>query len=624
MSIHPKPVWALAGMLLMSVAHGAASDATCGVQESTFALLTKENPSVPAGGIETYAEPAWTIASPKDGDSESAQKETWALLMADTPALKRASRISVSLSASEQRAIGAIECEDCEPLEADPRRLQVGVVKTTAHPISVDAVVKNRVATGSTIDLAGGYAWATQVVSDGATALRVHFKNVDLPDSAALFVYNEVGEVFGPYTDRGPNGTGEFWSNTVTGEQIFVQLRILEARNLKNASAKGFEIGGVVHLGLRFLIPKFLRPTASEKAFCSFNAPCVEDGSCFNSGDWGAINSVRNGVAHIQFVSGGGSFICSGGLLNDTDSTTQVPLFLTANHCISTSSEANSLEAYWRFRTSSCGGSCFSARGNVPRTLGATLLRSSSSSDYSLMQLSQSPPSGSTFLGWTTANAANTNNLELYRLSHPKGAPQAYSKHRVTTSAGTCGSIPRGRFIYSRDIEGATEGGSSGSPVLTASGQVVGQLFGACGSSPSEACNSADNATVDGALASYFSSVSQWLDPDTGGGGGPGAETMSVSSIQLNLSRWWSYYRANATVTVVDENGAPVSGARVTGNFRGDFRSTRSGTTNSQGRVTIRSAWRWRATDAEFCVTGITHPSLTYDSSSNAETCETN
>jgi hypothetical protein len=86
----------------------------------------------------------------------------------------------------------------------------------------------------------------------------------------------------------------------------------------------------------------------------------------------------------------------------------------------------------------------------------------------------------------------------------------------VDTSAVTCQSLPRGSFIYSRDTIGATEGGSSGSPVLNGNGQIVGQLYGACGFNLSDVCDSESNATVDGAFASYYSQVAPYL-----AGGGP-------------------------------------------------------------------------------------------------------
>ncbi|MGD8376416.1 MAG: hypothetical protein PVF68_09755 [Acidobacteriota bacterium] len=42
---------------------------------------------------------------------------------------------------------------------------------------------------------------------------------------------------------------------------------------------------------------------------------------------------------------------------------------------------------------------------------------------------------------------------------------------------------------------------------------MVGQLSGACGYNPSNACDSVSNATVDGAFASCYSQIAGYLDP---------------------------------------------------------------------------------------------------------------
>jgi hypothetical protein len=114
-------------------------------------------------------------------------------------------------------------------------------------------------------------------------------------------------------------------------------------------------------------------------------------------------------------------------------------------------------------------------------------------------------------MGWSTADVAFADATPLYRVSHPAGAPQAYSSHQVSTSAGTCSSWPRGPWIYSRDVTGATEGGSSGSPVVNSGGLVVGQLSGGCGTNIGDNCDAVNNATVDGAFAAYYDQVAPWL-----------------------------------------------------------------------------------------------------------------
>ena len=100
----------------------------------------------------------------------------------------------------------------------------------------------------------------------------------------------------------------------------------------------------------------------------------------------------------------------------------------------------------------------------------------------------------------------------------------------VDTSKPTCQTLSRGNFIYSRDTLGGTEGGSSGSPVVNGSSQIVGQLYGACGFNVNDACDSASNATVDGAFAASFPLLAPFLNPGTGGGCGAKGTSCTTAS----------------------------------------------------------------------------------------------
>ena len=218
----------------------------------------------------------------------------------------------------------------------------------------------------------------------------------------------------------------------------------------------------------------------------------------------------------MRWISGAFIYICSGGLIADTDNGSEIPYFLTANHCLSNSNAASNLEAFFDYRMS-CGGSCPAGTFDpapAPKTTGATVEATGKKGDFTLLRLSETPPAGSVYLGWNSAPIASNNGAALHRISHPSGAPQGYSEHAVDANIGTCLNTPRGQFIYSDDVFGATEGGSSGAPVVNASGEIVGQLTGCCGvggGNCNDVCN-ANNHTIDGAFAFYFSNVEPFLD----------------------------------------------------------------------------------------------------------------
>jgi hypothetical protein len=219
----------------------------------------------------------------------------------------------------------------------------------------------------------------------------------------------------------------------------------------------------------------------------------------------------------MEWISGAYIITCTGGLIADTDNSTQRNLFLTANHCISKSRDAASMETYFFYTTSSCNGEC-PPWPSTPHTIGATLLATSRDGDFTLLELNEDPPSGTTFLGWNNSPIADSNGADLYRVSNPNYGPQVYSHHEVNATTETCRGLPRGEFIYSDDVEGATDGGSSGSPVVNSSGEIVGQLYGCCGYNCADVCaGPPTNSTVDGALAFYYANVAEFLDPDGGG-----------------------------------------------------------------------------------------------------------
>ncbi|MFC2146152.1 trypsin-like peptidase domain-containing protein [Acidobacteriota bacterium] len=538
--------------------------------------------------------------------------ETYNWLRSEAASLSPGSFITVKVSGEELAELNSYECETC----ARSQKLRVGLVK----PVGVQFSFRSLDSVERTAD--GGMVWTAAVESPGATALRMHFTNFSLPGNAALYIYGLNGEAFGPYTGLGHANSGEFWSHTITGPVAYVQVRHFGPISEKDLRSISFDIESAGYLSEKFLIP-FLQhqDTAIEgisgvREHCPDNEDCVEDASCYSGG---AIGDAKYAAAAMQWVAGAWIYMCSGGLIADTDTGSQIPYFLTANHCISKARAAGALECYFQYATASCGGTCLPIE-NFPRTLGSDIIHTSRDGDHTLLQLRENPPSGSVYLGWTNQPVATADGTQLFRISHPSGMPQAYSKHEVDSQDIECSSLPIGEFIYSYDLVGATEGGSSGSPVMNLSGQIVGQLYGACGTTL-EVCDAENNRTVDGAFAFYFADVEPFLDPGTG----PGGDEMHVHDITLSLKSAGPNNTCKATVTIVDENGNPVEGATVTGIFSGDASGTDSGVTGADGEVllSVLVVGKGAVSTFTFCVDNVTHSSYTYDPDADVVTCPT-
>ena len=392
--------------------------------------------------------------------------------------------------------------------------VRVGISRPLPAIVGFDSVLPD-LAAGASRTVAGGLlerspdgrlTWTAAFSSPGAGALRLHLQDPRLPPGARIFVFSASGETHGPYSFEGGTRPEGFWTNTVFAEEIFLQVLLPPS-----GGPASLAVDAVVHIEH----PGFAPGAAmrASPALLPKSQICFVDRSCVTPAEFPSIDAASHSAAQLTFVDAGDAFICTGALLQTTTSSF-VPYLLTANHCFANQPAATSLEAIWDYRTAACDGP-FPSPSLFPRTLGSTLLATGETSDFTFVQLSQNPPAGSVFLGWTTADYSQAGGTILYRLSHPDGDPQFFTRHEVSTTPtpAECSDAPQGNFVYSKDLDGGTGLGSSGAPVYLEDLRVVGQLLGSCGFNIEDDCDAVQNSTVDGAFHVTFPSVRAWLDP---------------------------------------------------------------------------------------------------------------
>ncbi len=308
----------------------------------------------------------------------------------------------------------------------------------------------------------GSILQTVAVRSPGAHGLRIHFQGFDVAvGEVVLFAAEPAGvTTVGPYSGKGPIGNGDFWTAILPGDTVFIEVR--------GTRRVHFEITEVVHLDRALDPPQADADVAGGPLACHLDAMCSSDIS----------NAARLATGRMSFVVGGTAKRCTGTLLADLDDETVAPFFLTAYHCISTQSVANTLQVTFFWERASCGGT-IPTFSTLPSTIGATLLETDNTddgNDMSFFRLNGPLPGGLALAGWTTAHP----NL-AYGIHHPAG-----SWKRVTylSAVGTCGGCtfcgdPFDYDYYDMD-NGIIEGGSSGSGIFNFSGQLFGQLFGHC------------------------------------------------------------------------------------------------------------------------------------------------
>lgn len=433
------------------------------------------------------SEPSIGGLTPEEYADQQQQLHEW--LMSELPDGTLDAPIRVPLTEQDRNAIA----NDTTPF---PRPLRVGIVKRVGRTVKLwrggpIAKASTRLTDGvirGTDD--GGFAWAVALESDGALALRVRLSKVSLPDSADIYFFSLDGQAHGPY-----RGQDAFWSNSVMGSQGILLVRQF-GPPAAGARPMSISVSSVGNIGEQF--------AAAQDELCSYNAICIENAEA-QSGQ--PASDLKAATAYIEWTQGPWIYSCSGGLLADSDPGSQIPYFLTANHCLKSNMTAASLELFWNYTTSN--GSC--AGPGTPMTMGGTVKATSVKGDFTLLELNQAPPAGSVFMGWNSAEIASTSGTTLHRVHHPSGAPQSYTTHVTDPSFGTCGGLPIPQFIYSLDTFGSTEGGSSGSLVANDAGEVVGQLYGGCGANLDDVCDVNSWRTVDGAFAFYYDKVAGFL-----------------------------------------------------------------------------------------------------------------
>jgi hypothetical protein len=366
--------------------------------------------------------------------------------------------------------------------KADPRVAVIRAFRTVSAPHRLVAGAR-----GVETMPDGSLVWSAEFGSPGAVGLRVHVSRCDLPEGATLVAYDaaEPTEAYGPFEARGPDGTGEFFLPTVFGETERVEIRVPAKSAGKRLTFTADRLAQRYRERAEGMADPRIGTGTTKAAGCNNNVAC----------DASYVVDVARAVATMEIVATDGVYLCTGALLNDSDVSTSIPYFLTAHHCLSSETEAKNTEFYFDYRAATCDGFP-PPLSSVPRVSGATLLATSSTSDFTLMRLTGTMPSNRFFCGWTASKQQTGE--PIVGVHHPGGT-------HMRISYGTL-LDPDGNFHQVQWSSGVTAPGSSGSPLFNSAKQVIGQLYGG-------ASSCADPTGIDeyGRFDRTYSWVSQWL-----------------------------------------------------------------------------------------------------------------
>ena len=352
-----------------------------------------------------------------------------------------------------------------------------------SHPVKSVAVSAEKSSGGDWTMLADGrLVWRLPIRADDAVSIDLVFSRLRLPQGAELWLSDAARSVVrGPYTDAdNPRGGGVLALPMVPGSAALLELVVpADKRGLVD-----LELGLVNH-GYRDI-----NAAAGLKS-----GTCNVDAVCAQGDPW--REQIRS-VGRYTFSRDGGSFLCTGQLVNRTNGD-RAPLFLTANHCLTTAEAAATLVVYWKYESPTCREVNSGANGTpLPLSTaaatqsGASLLATYAPSDMTLLRLSQPPPAVADvyWSGWDRRNLAPASAVGIH---HPQGHEKRISFDNDALAISDYEPTPSGNAtthlkVFDWDI-GTTESGSSGSAIWNSDKRIVGTLhggFAACGNNDAD------------------------------------------------------------------------------------------------------------------------------------------
>lgn len=395
---------------------------------------------------------------------------------------------------------------------AQQKRLAIGVVR--------DADIVKALPSAPLMweSVPGGYAAHMAVRSPDAGALRlaIDLSGVREDVQMVFFGSNAPGRLEGPVrvgdiVDR----TLPYWSPVTEGDTQTVEFFSPFSVDAANAP----RLVGASHIFTSFA--SRLQKTATE---IGQSESCEVDVKCSSLFPTAAFDNLRNSIAQMVFNNAGSTFLCTGQLLNDTDPSSQLPWFFSANHCfenahlpLANASQmqivAASLTTLWFFEAVTCASPPnLSVPPYVQLSGGATYIYNNAGIDALFLRLNGRPPNGAFYAGWNAASVPVGASIVV--VHHPAGdlkkASQgqviAFSAPQPTPLGGA--TAPFSQVTYS---VGSTEEGSSGSGLYTFDGigyQLRGALYG--GGADCDARTAPDwYSPFDQA----FPSIAQYLTP---------------------------------------------------------------------------------------------------------------
>jgi len=371
--------------------------------------------------------------------------------------VKKSSAYQLDIQDKESRIIESLK--DAEVISGKKRMKYAFNVDVNLNPEN----------SGEWISLEDKNIWRIKITSRGAKALGLIFDQFVLNDGSAVFLYDPSQKhVLGGFNYLNNKDSGILPTALIPGESIVIELQVPRGAGYGNLN-----IGSVSHAFVDIFGLDDKKDTGiGASSYCNVDINC-DQGISFEM--------VRRAVCRIQI--GVINEFCTGTLINNVKEDGKAYI-LTANHCISRNSWAQSSVFYFNFDSRYCNADTIFESQTVSS---ARLLATHDSLDFSLLVLSEEPPESYSpyYAGWTRSEIPSPFATCIH---HPWGDMKKISKENntVETSYQTTNPpdwlyedrFPQAFWRISRWDLATTEPGSSGAPLLNTDQLIVGNLSG--------------------------------------------------------------------------------------------------------------------------------------------------
>lgn len=352
----------------------------------------------------------------------------------------------------------------------------------------------------------------------GASFLKVHFKNFDIPEGAYVEVSNPDGtevyrygktirSAFTEDAEAGDNGETSFSSMSISGDKVLLSVKS-DKVSLTSDDYK-VDIDYVLEGFPQEQIDALIYQADGGDEFAQTFSTCGNnerrDAVCYKDSHPTEYERTRP-VARL-LIGGGG--LCTAWRVSSDNRV------FTNNHCVASESGVRSSEVWFNYQNTSCGRR---GLGNTTKVSGDRMLKTNNTLDYTLLTV-RNFDSIEGFGYYGLDPRVPDSQERMYIPQHGSGNPKELAIESDQNRGNVCRVDYPTRNGRGRGTDTGymcdTIGGSSGSPVLSAESNKVIALhhFGGC---PNQGVQI---AKIWPQVEEFFDGVP---DGDNGGGDNPG------------------------------------------------------------------------------------------------------